>query len=468
MTEPKKPLLRRRTLALLLVLLLALPLWAAPQATAQAPAPQSSPQAEVDTKITPEQAEELFRSVDEILKFASKETGLPIKTPVKRKLASRDEVVSYIEQRMKDDPDTERIDRASATLEKLGLLPRNFDLRKFLLGVMREQVAGFYDPKTKTVYLLDWVAPEVQRPVLAHELTHALQDQSVGLDKWGAVNEAKLSAADEIDRDEQRLARQGVVEGQAMVVLLDYVLAPLGRSVADSPALVDGMRSEMMNSGATPMFSAAPLYLREGLIFPYMQGLDFERKVLVAGGKESAFADVLKNPPTDTLQVLAPQSYLKRDRAPKLKLADLGEVLGKGWERYDYGGFGAFDLGVMVQQWAGKANAAVAKDWRGGYYMSFAQNGAVEKGKPRELSLAMVVRFGSEDIARQFDEIYRGGLASRYKTVKITPTGVETEDGLVTSEVRGPLWMATESFDEATSAKLREAMAKTAGESSLK
>src|SRR5450755_5196835 len=85
---------------------------------------------------------------------------------------------------MKDDKDAKRLERSSAVLKKFGLLPRNFDLPNFLVAMLREQVAGYYDPKTKTVNLLNWLDVEQQKPVLAHELTHALQDQSFDIEKW--------------------------------------------------------------------------------------------------------------------------------------------------------------------------------------------------------------------------------------------------------------------------------------------
>ena len=103
---------------------------------------------------------------------------------MKRRLTKRDEVQSYIEKSMKDDKDAKRLERSSAVLKKFGLLPRNFDLPNFLVTMLREQVAGYYDAKTKTVNLLNWVDVEQQKPVLAHELTHALQDQSFGIEKW--------------------------------------------------------------------------------------------------------------------------------------------------------------------------------------------------------------------------------------------------------------------------------------------
>src|SRR5437762_4164518 len=152
----------------------------------QKPAEQSDEKTpgKPEDKITPQQAEQLFRDVDTILGFASKDTALPIKHEVKRRLASRDEVVSYLKKNMAEDKDVQRLRRTELVLKKFGLLPKDYDLQSFLVSLLQEQVAGYYDAKTKTVNLLDWVQPDLQRPVLAHELTHALQDQSFGLDKW--------------------------------------------------------------------------------------------------------------------------------------------------------------------------------------------------------------------------------------------------------------------------------------------
>ena len=156
----------------------------APPTKAAGGSPATTPDTAPETKISPQEAEKLFRSVDEILRFASKDTLFPIKHEVKPRLASRDEVVSYLKKNMAEDKDVQRLRRTELVLKKFGLLPKDFDLQTFLVSLLEEQVAGYYDAKTKTVNLLDWVAPDLQRPVLAHELTHALQDQSFGLDKW--------------------------------------------------------------------------------------------------------------------------------------------------------------------------------------------------------------------------------------------------------------------------------------------
>ena len=100
---------------------------------------------------------ELFRSVDEILNFASRDSKLPIEHSVKRKLISRDEVNRYLTEKFDEDEGAKRMERSEIVLKKFGLLDRDFHLRPFLLTLLTEQIAGFYDNKTKTVNLLDWI-----------------------------------------------------------------------------------------------------------------------------------------------------------------------------------------------------------------------------------------------------------------------------------------------------------------------
>src|SRR5262249_41007094 len=211
--------------------------------------PPEEPQG--DVKITPRQAEELFHSIDQILEFDSKQTGLPVRREVKRKLTSRDEVVSYLTKHLNDE-DTQRLRRSELVLKKFGLLPRDFNLETFLVALLREEVAGYYDPKTKTVNLLDWVPIEEQEPVMAHELTHALQDQDINLQKWMKRGEKDLGeikkdpTPEDIENDEIDNAREAVIEGQAQAMMFQYAIAPTGHSIATSPELVKAMSEETM------------------------------------------------------------------------------------------------------------------------------------------------------------------------------------------------------------------------------
>ena len=327
-----------------------------------------------EAKLSPAAAEKLFRSVDEILQFVSKDTGLPIQNSVKRELASRDTVERYMLQHMREDEDSIRLKRAEVVMKKLGLLPQTFDLEPFLLKLMREQVAGFYDSKTRTVYLLDWIETEAQRPVLAHELTHALQDQNYNLEKWShATPEGKQrengDVNDLIAVDERNTARGAVLEGQGMVTLLDYMLAPTGRTIAETPQLLEVMKRGMSETETLPFYSNAPVVIKELLGFPYRRGLEFEVEVLKSDGKQGAFKGALDRPPETTHEVMEPQTYIARQKFPPIRLADLPSMLGKGYERYDVGAMGEFDVYVLVKTFAGDGEAdKIAKQWRGGLY----------------------------------------------------------------------------------------------------
>jgi len=414
-----------------------------------------------ESKISPKQAEELFRSVDEILAFVSKDTGLPIKDKVKRKLANRDEVEQYIERHMREDKDAQRLERSAASLKKFGLLPHDFELRPFLLGLLKEQVAGFYDAKTKTVYLLDWVDPDSQKPVLAHELTHALQDQSYHLEKWAEDSVHAKTDQEEVALEEAQSAREAVIEGQAMVVLLDYMLAPSGRSVADSPAIVDTMKDAMVQGGQTPMFTRAPLFLREALTFPYTYGLDFERQVLAKKGRDGAYRGVFERPPKDTREIMEPETYLADENIPALAIPKLDPLLKGEYKRYDFGGLGQFDIAMLLWQWYGKQTGdRLSQAWRGGYYFTYQSTAHPEA----PYVLVWLTRWASGSAANEFASLYAGSLVKRYRNVaEVKPLREgsgewKTEEGAVEVSAEGSFVIAIEGLAGEERAGVRQAI----------
>ncbi len=448
------------------------------QQRSESPAEPSAekPTPQPQTKITPQQAEELFRDVDTILDFASKDTSLPKKHDVKRRLANRDEVVSYLKKNMAEDKDVQRLRRTELVLKKFGLLPKDFDLQTFLVSLLEEQVAGYYDSKTKTVNLLDWVAPDLQRPVLAHELTHALQDQSFSLDKWlkkgqeDLDTKKDLTAAD-ITKDENSEARQAVVEGQAMVVLVDYMLAPMHRTVTDSPEVVQ-MLNEGMAAGTADsvQYKNAPIFMKEALTFPYRYGVEFEAALLRAG-KEKAFAATFQNPPHTTREIMEPQTYLAGEHIAPLALPDFKHIF-KDYDRFDVGAIGEFDVAVLAEQYAGEDTAhEIYPNWRGGYYYS-----VHPKGNPSAaLGLVFVSKWVSAKSAAQFAAIYARGMQQRYKKAEARPdsnlpadlktlSGLSgdhtwtTEDGAVVIDVKNDNVLVTESLDPSITDEFRRAV----------
>ena len=474
--------------------------------TAQQPS-KTAPPANSDkdeVKITPREAEELFHSVDEILDFDSKQTGLPIKHGVKRKLTDRDQVVSFLTKHMNDE-DTQRLRRSELVLKKFGLLPRDFDLETFFVALLKEEIAGYYDPKTKTVNLLDWVPMEEQEPVMAHELTHALQDQSFGLEKWMKKGDKDLAEIkrplkpEDIENDEVDNAREAVIEGQAQAMTFQYAIAPTGHSIVDSPELVDAMEAETLTgTDSTKVFNSAPIFIRESLTFPYSYGMDFVIKVLQKAGKEQAFAGVLKNPPHTTRQIMEPNTYLSGEKIEPMRVPDFKRDF-KDYQKFDIGAMGEFDVAVLIQQYADKP---IAKEmypaWRGGYYYAAKPKNPTSNPQTNPaLGLLYVSRWANAEKAEEFAAIYAQSLKQRYQKAdevggSTQPSEAEsqkrddetksekksmpnpltgrhvwnTEDGTVVIEEQGDTVLVSESLDAPTTATLEKEVFETPAGSS--
>ncbi len=402
-------------------------------------------------RISTAQAAELFRSVDTILQFDAKDTGLPARQHVKRRLLTREQVVAFLKQKMDEDKDTARIERSAIVLEKFGLLPQGFELRPFLLKLLGEQVAGFYDSKTKTVNLLDWIDADSQKPVLAHELTHALQDQyqlarGVDLDKWenaGPDGTAENAQQDRehVRTDETDSAREAVLEGQAMVAYLDWGLEGRGQSLRTLPAIpVEAMSDATDKDADSPILSSAPLVLRESLLFPYQEGLAFEQTLLKSRGTQAAFADALNRPPSTTWEILHPAAYMRNEQPPLLQMPDLHSLLDADWAPYDVGVMGALDVRMLGEALGDKgAGADAALAWDGGlYYAAQARSATTDAAKndTASIALAYLSRWKTPAAASAFARVYRGSLPKRYKTLSTreqtgTRTLFSTEEGPV-------------------------------------
>ena len=434
------------------------PTYAQTAAAQERPSAQASTGATVEHQITPQEAQALLLSVDSILKFDSATTSLPQRREVKRKLVSRDEVQKFVRSRLEDDEDAKRLRRSEAVLKKFGVLPGDFNLQSFLVDLLREQVAGYYDEKTRTVNLLDWLPAATQQPVMAHELTHALQDQNFGLEKWiREVEKEKKDPQQEVDAEEAAAARHAVVEGQAMAVMIDFVLAPTGGSLVNSPNIADAITHGMAEGGDSPVFQRAPLYLKKVLVFPYTYGLDFIRALLVKDGKDRAFAGVFKNPPLNTRQVMEPATYLAGEKLPPLPIPDFQKLLGKDYERYDVGSVGEFDVAVITEQFAGVETAKkIWPQWRGGYYYA-----ARKKGEPgARLGLVYVSRWGTAESAQEFQRVYEDSIRKRYPGAELQggDGGWHTREGIVRLARDGETVIVLESFDDATMIRLRQAI----------
>lgn len=442
------------------------------------------PEKHEKAQTSPQEADQLFHEMNSILQFVSDDTKLPIEHEVKHKLVSRDEVQKDTEERMKKDKDTKRLEKAEIVLKKFGLVPRDFDLKTYLVSLLKEQVAGFYSTRDKTMYLLNWIPPDQQLEIMSHELTHALQDQKVDLDKW-LQGDSEITAAEKADdkkkvdpdddpdlqirQDEETTARQAVAEGQGMIVMMDYLLKDSGRTAIQRPDLVESMKEGMMDGGNFPVFKNAPMYLQESLAFPYTYGLDFIENVLIKGGKKQAYTGVLENPPVDTREVMEPKAYLSGEVQQPLSFPSLKNEIGDKYEPYDSGSIGEFDVMVMLKQFSGESTSdRLYPQWRGGGYWAFkmkdARQGNTAASPTQSIALLYLSRWATPQAAQRFAREYAHALTKRYKSVEsaepadnatVVPTRWNTEEGTVSIETNDNMVLALESFDPETLDKVR-------------
>jgi hypothetical protein len=274
---------------------------------------------------------------DEVLREMSQITGLPIKAPVKKKVLSREGIRIFLEETLAVEYPPEQIRKQEVTLKAFGLVSRDFNLQEFLLAFYTEQAAGVYDPRSKTMLIADWPAPDMQQLVLAHELTHALQDQNFDLTTF-------IHA--ERENNDASAARQAVMEGHATAAMMQRVLA--GAPLAALPSLQSMLEGVIRQQFAEfPAFSRAPYFFRLEALFPYIHGLGFIQQALQARGGWENLGQVFQNPPTQTRQIFQPSLYLI-DQAPERITLPRPPVLesAAGLRRVDENSLG--QLGTMA------------------------------------------------------------------------------------------------------------------------
>ena len=346
---------------------------------------------------TSAQSAEFLQAADEVLAEMSKLISLPILSPLKKSMRSREEIQAYLLQKMKEDKDADKRYADQKTMEKFGLLPKDYPLDQVLVKVLTEQIAGLYDTDGREFFIADWISPEDQRMVMSHELTHALMDQHFHIDKW--TDAAKPN-------DDGELARDAVIEGSAMAAMIDYQLGGKGsiRDLGDfDPSLLMG------DADTSPELSKAPKVLQDELLFPYVAGIKFTQHVLQATSGWPDFHKVFEKPPLSTQQIMHPELYLAGVAPPKVKLPETADVIPAEWKKLDENDMGEFGLLEIFKQFLPKdRSTTLAATWSADRYAIF------ENQKNKRTMLVFDIRLQNEADAARFFGAYSEVLELKY------------------------------------------------------
>ena len=253
---------------------------------------------------------ELAELAGALLPDLARRAGMELREPVRLERRSRSELIRYLESKLDEELPPSEADAIVEAYALLGLVEPGLDLRAMLLGLYTEQVAGFYEPDSTALFVMDDQADADLEGLLVHELVHAVQDQTADLD---ALTDPDLGS-------DRAAAAQAAIEGHATLVMFEYVAEQqYGRPLDLSQ--VQGFGALLRQSlagvqGQFPALAGAPRILQETLIFPYVEGAVFLQKIWAQGERVVPFGE---NLPLSTEQILSgpdnPARWSSRSRS---------------------------------------------------------------------------------------------------------------------------------------------------------
>ncbi len=325
--------------------------------------------ADVPTVKVPDSARQ---EIANIIKQTEKTRNLTFKTPVETNFMTRTDLTKYqTAEFIKSNP-PENIARDEKILKVFGFAPKTFDYARTYIDLLNEQVIGFYDPRTKKLYIITDADPSkvdaLSKFTAEHELTHALQDQYFDLQKFSPDRKPE----DQEWSDDASVAKLALIEGDAVQSQLNWV-AGGNLSQADLQELIKSSQSSSSN-----VLDTAPLILSSSLLFPYEEGNAFVKSLFDKGGWDAvnkAFSDYQ---PRSTSQIIHITKYQNKVEPVKIDLPSMVDVLGSGWKSLDINTNGELASRIWLQTGmskpkdpSAKTQAATAvKGWAGDRYQA--------------------------------------------------------------------------------------------------
>jgi hypothetical protein len=288
-------------------------------------------------------------------------SGLELRAPLRMRWQSRADARQYVEQRLAQEMPPERLEGVRLTYVTLGVLPDTLDLRALLLDLYTEQVLGYYDPRSESLFLVEGEDVESLRPVLIHEMVHALQDQHSDIEALVAFERGT----------DRQAAAHAALEGHAMIVMFTTLAEQAARERLDPTTLpnpAEDLRGALSAQNEQfPVFQRAPAIIRETLLFPYAHGTDFVYQLLRSrAGADQYLAPLDTLLPESTSQVLHPAARFVRGRETPVEPRFAEPA--RGWQVLYENNFGELETGIILGHHIGDAGRRAAQGWAGDRY----------------------------------------------------------------------------------------------------
>jgi hypothetical protein len=364
--------------------------------------------------------------------------GLSFKKEIAVKYLDRNGLKGEVKKEIEKEYPPTRLAQEERALKKIGLLEPGDNLMELVSGMLTEEVIGYYDDETKELVVVS-EKPQINlmnEITLAHEVTHALQDQNYDLQQ--------IAPASDTNDDDQHLARLALVEGDATVTMKEYV--------QDNLSDFDLLSLSLQVLGASRGMSAG--YLEDTLSFPYMAGEEFVNFLKDKGGWVTV-DEAYKHPPDSTEQVIHPDKYIAGEQPLPVEIPDLTGIAGSGWQLVEEGTLGEFGIGELLSRYVSSQQAReAAAGWGGGrarYY---------EEAAGRSL-LIMQLAWDSQIDADEFAETMGLSLENRYGAafnLQGRWPSLPTSDGTWVVEEHGPMVAVVLTTDMVLSGQVADRM----------
>lgn len=289
--------------------------------------------------------------VDSLVPAVEQASRMKFRTPPRVAMRSRSQVRAYLAAKLDAELPESRARGMEAAYSLFGLMPDSVRLRPLLLDLLSEQVIGYYDADSSMLFGVIGSPRDQLRLVMAHELVHALQGQYLPLD----------SIFHDLRSNDRLTAAQAILEGQATVASIGIYSPGAGRGAADDFWTMYGDQVREQQA-SMPVFSRAPLVVREGLIFPYVAGAEFMHWWETASGHTDTLPYGPRMP-ASTEQVLHPDHYARGDAPLRVVIDSTGPALHEDV-------LGEMETQVLVAQLNGRTrpDELAALGWGGDRY----------------------------------------------------------------------------------------------------
>jgi hypothetical protein len=327
---------------------------------------------------------------EEILQQTATLRGLEAKAPVPFAFAEVEKLRADLLQSYNNQNTVNELETSRKLLVMLGLLSPDADLHGMLVDLYAENILGYYNSEDKRMYVVSGTSafdPQAKM-TLAHEFTHALQDQHFDLTRVQKLAE---------ENGDRSLAISALIEGDATLAMIQYA-----RDYLTPEELI-----QIQTQSSRSSLDQAPLVIRDELSFPYNEGALFAIQLWGEGGW-AAVNRAFNNPPNSTEQILHPEKYLRNEQPIPVKLDGLAAALGPDWRQLRSDVLGELDVRILLQQFSDPAAAERGADGWGGDRFSLLQNAAGEN------ALAISTVWDDEAQAAEFFNAYIETVQRRY------------------------------------------------------